>query len=64
MLLLHALPLRRVCWGVSPGYITILRGAWGTEGFTINQMAGTDEHLMGGSAQNPRVFTYNGITRK
>ena len=39
-----------------------LRSAWGTEGFTINQMAGTDEHLQGGSAQNPRVFSYNGIT--
>jgi len=25
-------------------------------------MAGTDEYLMGGSAGNPRVFTYNGIT--
>lgn len=47
--------------GIS-GVYNALRGAWGTEGFTINQMAGTDEHMMGGSAQNQRVFTYNGLT--
>jgi hypothetical protein len=46
--------------GISGSYHS-LRGLWGTEGFTINQMAGTDEHLMGGSAQNQRVFTYNGL---
>jgi hypothetical protein len=44
------------------GVYNQLRGSWGTEGFTINQMAGTDEHLSGGSAQNPRVFTYNGLS--
>src|SRR5688572_9418822 len=44
------------------GVYNQLRSAWGTEGFTINQMSGTDEHLMGGSAQNQRVFTYNGIS--
>ncbi len=47
--------------GIS-GVYNDLRRSWGTEGFTINQMAGTDEHLMGGSAGNPRVFSYNGIT--
>lgn len=47
--------------GIS-GVYNQIREYWGTEGFTINQMAGTDEHLMGGSAGNPRVFTYNGIT--
>jgi starch-binding outer membrane protein, SusD/RagB family len=47
--------------GLSGAY-NALRGAWGTEGFTINQMSGTDEYLMGGSAQNQRVFTYNGLT--
>jgi starch-binding outer membrane protein, SusD/RagB family len=47
--------------GALSGVYNSLRGAWGTEGFTINQMAGTDEHLMGGSAQNQRVFTYNGL---
>jgi len=46
--------------GISGAYNS-LRGMWGTEGFTINQMAGTDEYLMGGSAQNQRVFTYNGL---
>jgi len=44
------------------GVYNQLRSSWGTEGFTIWQMAGTDEHLMGGSAGNPRVFTYNGLT--
>ena len=38
-----------------------LRNFWGTEGFTVAQMAGTDDHLMGGSAGAPRLFTYNGI---
>jgi starch-binding outer membrane protein, SusD/RagB family len=46
--------------GISGAY-NALRGLWGTEGFTINQMAGTDEYLMGGSAQNQKVFTYNGL---
>ena len=44
------------------GVYNQLRSAWGTEGFTLQQMAGTDEHLMGGSASNPRIFTYNGLT--
>ena len=44
------------------GVYNQLRCIWGTEGFTITQMAGTDEHLMGGSAGQPRVFTYNGLT--
>lgn len=47
--------------GIS-GVYNDLRKSWGTEGFTITQMAGTDEYLMGASAGNPRVFTYNGIT--
>src|SRR5687767_14812115 len=47
--------------GIS-GVYNDIRSAWGTEGFTISQMSGTDEHLMGGSAGNPRVFTYNGLT--
>jgi hypothetical protein len=37
-----------------------IRGGYGTEGFTIQQMAGTDEHLRGGGA-SPDFFTYNGI---
>jgi starch-binding outer membrane protein, SusD/RagB family len=43
------------------GVYNDMRGYWGTEGFTINQMAGTDDHLAGGSAGNPRLYTYNGI---
>lgn len=37
-----------------------IRGAYGTEGFTLQQMAGTDEHRRGGGAA-PDFFTYNGI---
>lgn len=44
------------------GVYNDLRGAWGTEGFTISQMAGTDEYLAGGSAGNIKVFNYNGLT--
>lgn len=44
------------------GVYNQIRGSWGTEGFTIEQMAGTDEYLMGASAGNPRLFTYNGLT--
>jgi starch-binding outer membrane protein, SusD/RagB family len=43
------------------GVYNDIRNSWGTEGFTISQMAGTDEHLSGGSAGNPRLFTYNAI---
>ncbi len=40
-----------------------LRSAWGTEGFTIQQMAGTDEYLEGGGSNGyHRIFSYNGIT--
>ncbi|MEI9910886.1 MAG: RagB/SusD family nutrient uptake outer membrane protein [Bacteroidota bacterium] len=46
------------------GVYNQLRASWGTEGFTLNQMAGTDEHLAGGSASpgSMQSFTYNGIT--
>ena len=44
------------------GVYNQMRSMWGTEGFTIGQMAGTDEYLMGASAGNPRIFSYNGIT--
>lgn len=46
------------------GVYNQLRSSWGTEGFTLNQMAGTDEHLAGGSASagSMQSFTYNGIT--
>jgi hypothetical protein len=48
--------------GIS-GVYNQLRSSWGTEGFTIQQMAGTDEQLAGGSAGGSLVyFTYNGLT--
>ena len=49
--------------GIS-GVYNDIRGAWGTEGFTINQIAGTDEHLAGGSASvgENHALTYNGLT--
>lgn len=46
--------------GISGAYNAI-RGSYGTEGFTLQQMAGTDEHLRGGGASSPDFFTYNGI---
>src|SRR5436190_2186552 len=48
--------------GIAGAYNDI-RSAWGTEGFTIQQMAGTDEHLEGGGSNGyHRIFSYNGIT--
>jgi len=49
--------------GIS-GVYNQMRASWGTEGFTLNQMAGTDEHLAGGSASpgSMQAFTYNGLT--
>ncbi len=48
--------------GISGVYNNI-RGQYGTEGFTVAQMAGTDEYLEGnGSSSYHRLFTYNGIT--
>jgi len=46
------------------GVYNSIRNNWGTEGFTINQMAGTDEYLAGGSATvgSMHSFTYNGMT--
>jgi len=46
------------------GVYNSIRNNWGTEGFTINQMAGTDEYLAGGSASvgSMHSFTYNGMT--
>ena len=46
------------------GVYNSIRASWGTEGFTINQMAGTDEYLAGGSASvsSSHSFTYNGMT--
>lgn len=43
------------------GVYNDIRASYGTEGFTLQQMSGTDEHLMGGSASGVHFFTYNGI---
>ncbi|HEY3405486.1 MAG TPA: RagB/SusD family nutrient uptake outer membrane protein [Ohtaekwangia sp.] len=48
--------------GISGAY-NQMRTAWGTEGFTLQQMAGTDETLAGGSVGGSLpFFTYNGLT--
>lgn len=48
--------------GIS-GVYNQLRASWGTEGFTLQQMAGTDECLAGGSVGGSLpFFTYNGLT--
>lgn len=43
------------------GVYNDLRSAWGTEGFTLHTMAGTDEYLEGASATGVQFFTYNGL---
>ncbi len=43
------------------GVYNDIRGAWGTEGFTLHTMAGTDEYLMGASATGTQFFTYNAL---
>ncbi|MFN7117137.1 MAG: RagB/SusD family nutrient uptake outer membrane protein [Saprospiraceae bacterium] len=50
--------------GVLGGIVGVyndIRSAWGTEGFTTEMMAGTDEHLAGASASGIQVHTYNGL---
>jgi hypothetical protein len=44
------------------GVYNDIRSAWGTEGFTAEMVAGTDEHLSGASASGIQLYTYNGIT--
>lgn len=39
-----------------------LRNAWGTEGFSLQAVGGTDEHLSGASNTATAFFTYNGLT--
>jgi hypothetical protein len=41
------------------GVYNDLRGLWGTEGFTMQCLGGTDETLEGASATSPDFFTYN-----
>ena len=47
--------------GIS-GVYNDIRSAWGTEGFTAEMVAGTDEHLAGASASGIQLYTYNGLT--
>ncbi len=45
------------------GVYNNIRNAWGTEGFTVQQMAGTDDCLEGGGSSSYHIIcTYNGIT--
>ena len=41
------------------GVYNDLRGLWGTEGFSMQSLGGTDETLEGSSATSPDFFTYN-----
>ena len=43
------------------GVYNDIRNAWGTEGFTNEMMAGTDEHLAGASASGIQLHNYNGL---
>ncbi|MBA4409769.1 MAG: RagB/SusD family nutrient uptake outer membrane protein [Bacteroidota bacterium] len=43
------------------GVYSDLRNLWGTEGFGATCVAGTDDHLMGGSASGQTFYTYNGL---
>ena len=43
------------------GVYNDIRTAWGTEGFTVEMQAGTDEFLSAASAGSPVLYTYNGL---
>lgn len=43
------------------GVYNDIRGQWGTEGFTVEMMAGTDEIVRGASAGGGTAYTYNGL---
>ncbi|MEO8403271.1 MAG: RagB/SusD family nutrient uptake outer membrane protein [Chitinophagaceae bacterium] len=47
--------------GIS-GVYNDIRNQWGTEGFSIQTNAGTDEVLTGASASGTQFFNYNGLT--
>jgi starch-binding outer membrane protein, SusD/RagB family len=47
--------------GIS-GVYNDIRALWGTEGFTAQMVAGTDEHLRGASASGVNFYTYNGLS--
>ncbi|GAB4037014.1 RagB/SusD family nutrient uptake outer membrane protein [Spirosoma gilvum] len=43
------------------GVYNDIRSQWGTEGFTVEMQAGTDEFLQGASSGGGVAYTYNGI---
>lgn len=43
------------------GVYNDIRSSWGTEGFSAEMVAGTDEHLAGASASGIQLYTYNGL---
>jgi starch-binding outer membrane protein, SusD/RagB family len=43
------------------GVYNDIRSVWGTEGFSLFTVGGTDEHLQGASNSAPKFFTYNGL---
>ncbi len=49
-----------VLGGIS-GVYNDIRSAWGTEGFSAQMVAGTDEHLAGASASSLPLYNYNGL---
>ena len=44
------------------GVYNDIRSSWGTEGFSAEMVAGTDEHLAGASASGLQLYNYNGLT--
>lgn len=49
-----------VLGGIS-GVYNDIRSDWGTEGFTVEMQAGTDEFLQGASSGGGAAYTYNGL---
>jgi len=47
--------------GIS-GVYNDIRNLWGTEGFSLQTVAGTDDHVTGASASGVQFFNYNGLT--
>src|SRR5215831_13652493 len=43
------------------GVYNDIRSLWGTEGFSLFTVGGTDEYLQGASNSAPKFFTYNGL---
>jgi hypothetical protein len=48
-------------FGGLAGVYSNLRNLWGTEGFHVLMVAGTDEHLSGASASSKTYYDYNGM---